>query len=161
MKQLKLSFKFEPELIDLQLTIIQDLTFHTTKLYNIANYDCITNGFKSYVDMEKYHKDNWHIEFLHSHNYQQCLKLIEQNWKNYFNAIADYKKKPSKYLGMPKPPRYKNLNDRKNEIIFTNLAVRFKNNTLMLSLSKAMQLKHGVKSLNFEVSDKLQSRVNF
>ena len=158
---MKLSFKFKPELTDLQSTIIQDLTFHTTKLYNIANYDCVINGFKSYIDMEKQHKTCWHNEYLNSHNNQQCLKLVEQNWKSYFNAIDDYKENPAKYLGMPRPPKYKNLNDRKNEIIYTNFGVRFKNNTLMLSLSKAMQSKHGVKSLNFEVPNELQSLVDF
>ena len=150
---MKLSFKFYPKLSDLQFNIINELSFHTTSLYNIANYDNINNKFNSYVNMNKLYKSNWHNEFLHSHNYQHCLKVLEQNWKGYFNAIKDFKKHPSKYNGCPKPPKYKNNNDKKNEIIFTNLAIRFKDNLLMLSLSKAMKSKYGVKSLNFEVSE--------
>jgi len=61
---------------------------------------------------------------------------------------------------MPMPPKYKNVENHKNHIIFTNLAVRFKNNILMLSLAKEVQTKFGVESLNFEVSDKLQTLMN-
>ena len=158
---LKLSLKFKPELSAQQISIIEDLSFHTTKLYNIANHDCHENGFKVYEDMEPLHKGNWHNEYLHSHTYQQCLKMVDQNWKSYFSAIKGYKKNPSKYLGMPKPPKYKNTKDRKNEVIFTNLAIRFEKDVMMLSLAKPMQEKYGVKSLNFEVSKKLQSRIDF
>lgn len=158
---MKLSFKLNPKLNNMQNNIIEELSFHTTKLYNIANYDNLNIGVKSYKEMNNYYNDNWHKDFLHSHNYQHCLKVLEKNWKSYFNALKDYKKNPKKYLGCPRQPKYKNLNDRKNEIIFTNLAIRFKDGLLMLSLSKTMQNEFGVKSLNFEVSDKLQSLIPF
>ena len=158
---MKLSFKFNLKLNKLQNDIINELSFHTTKLYNIANYDCLNFGVKKYTEMNDIYNHNWHKDFLHSHNYQHCLKVLEKNWKSYFNALKDYKKNPNKYLGCPRQPKYKNLNDKKNEVIFTNLAIRFKDNLLMLSLSKAMQKQFGVKSLNFEVSDKLQSQIAF
>jgi IS605 OrfB family transposase len=156
-KEMKLVFKYFPKLNDLQLNIIEGLSFHTTKLYNIANYDCRKNKFKSYVDMEKEYKANWHKDFLHSHTYQHCLKTLEQNWKSYFASIKDYKKNPSKYKGMPMPPRFKNTDTKKNEIVFTNLSIRVRENTVMLSLAKAVQQSFEVKSLNFEVPKKLQS----
>lgn len=158
---MKLAFKFKPKFNDLQSKIIEELSYHTTKLYNIANYDCIENGAKSYIKMNDLYNSNWHKDFLHSHNYQHCLRVLEQNWKSYFKASADYKKNPSKYSGMPRQPKYKNHNDRKNEIIFTSAGIRFKENTLMLSLSKAVKAEYGVKSLNFEVSEKLQSLLNW
>ena len=119
------------------------------------------NGFKSYVDIENMFKSNWHCDFLHSHTRQQAFKVLEQNWKSYFASIKDFKANPHKYNGLPKPPKFKNMENRKNEIIFTNLAIRFKENTLMLSLSKAIQEMFEVESLNFEVSNKLQSLINF
>ena len=158
---MKLAFKFKPKFNDLQSKIIEELSYHTTKLYNIANYDCLENGAKSYLKMNNLYNSNWHKDFLHSHNYQHCLRVLEQNWKSYFKAIADYKKNPSKYLGMPRQPKYKNHNDRKNEVIFTSAGIRFKENTLMLSLSKTVKVEYGVKSLNFEVSEKLQSLLNW
>lgn len=157
---MKLSFKFKPKLTELQLNIIEELSFHTTKLYNIVNYDCRENGFKSYIEAEKEYKDNWHNQFLHSHTYQQCLKVLEKNWKSYFASIKDYKKNPNKYKGEPKPPKFKNHTNKKNEVIFTEAGIRVKNNILMLSLSKAMQKKFQVKSLNFSI-DTEKLPVNF
>lgn len=157
---MKLSFKFKPEITKLQLNIIEELSFHATKLYNIVNYDCRENGFKSYIEAEKEYKENWHNQFLHSHTYQQCLKVLEKNWKSYFASIKDYKKNPNKYKGEPKPPKFKNHTNKKNEVIFTEAGIRVKNNILMLSLSKAMQEKFQVKSLNFSI-DTEKLPVNF
>lgn len=157
---MKLSFKFKPKLTELQLNIIEELSFHTTKLYNIVNYDCRENGLKSYIEAEKEYKENWHKQFLHSHTYQQCLKVLEKNWKSYFASIKDYKKNPNKYKGEPKSPKFKNHTNKKNEVIFTEAGIRVKNNILMLSLSKAMQEKFQVKSLNFSI-DTEKLPVNF
>ena len=43
-------------------------------------------------------------------------KFRLDNWKSYFSAIKDYKKNPSKYLGCPRPPKYKNNNDKKMKL---------------------------------------------
>lgn len=50
---------------------------------------------------------------------QQCLKLLDKNWKSFFQSIKDYKKNPNKYLGRPKLPKYKSKNGR-NILILTN-----------------------------------------
>ncbi|QVK19704.1 transposase (plasmid) [Mycoplasmatota bacterium] len=158
---MKLSFKFKPKFSSIQLQMMEELSFHTTKLYNIANYICREEQYKPYIQLEKDLKVNRHRDFLHSHTYQHCLKVLEKNWKSYFKSLADYKNHPHKYKGEPGRPKYKNLKDNKNEIIFTKLAIRFKNNQLMLSLSKTIQSNFKVNSLNFEVPDKLQSLVNW
>lgn len=160
-ENMKLSFKYKPKLNEKQLQIIEELSFHTTKLYNIVNYELREQGFKTYMDIEKEYKLNWHCDFLHSHTRQHCFKMIEQNWKSFFVSSKDYKVNPHKYKGVPNPPKFKNMEDKKNEIIFTNLAIRFKEGILKLSLSKAIQTMFEVESLNFEVSDKLQSLVNW
>lgn len=158
---MKLSFKFKPRINNKQLEIIEELSYHTTKLYNIINYDLRENGVKSYCDIEKRYKSNWHCDFLHSHTRQQMFKVLEQNWKSYFASIKDYKKNPSKYKGIPRPPKFKNVDRNKNEIIFTNLAIRYDKGLLKLSLSKAIKSLFNVESLNFEVSKKLQSIINW
>ena len=158
---MKLSFKFKPQINSKQLEIIEELSYHTTKLYNIINYDLRENGFKNYYDIEKSYKNNWHCDFLHSHTRQQMFKVLEQNWKSYFASIKDFGANPSKYKGCPKPPKFKNTERNKNEIIFTNLAIRYQDNILKLSLSKAIQNNFEVESLNFEVSNKLQSLINW
>lgn len=150
---MKVSFKYYAKLAQLQQEIIEELSYHTTKLYNIANYENRENGFKNYYETEKLYKQNYHAQFLHSHTYQWCLKMLEQDWKSYFASIKDYKKNPNKYLGLPKPPKFKNTNNKKNEIIFTKAGIRCKDSILKLSLSKAIQDKFQVQSLNFDMEN--------
>lgn len=150
---MKVSFKYYAKLAQLQQEIIEELSYHTTKLYNIANYENRENGFKNYYETEKLYKQNYHAQFLHSHTYQWCLKMLEQDWKSYFASIKDYKKNPNKYLGLPKPPKFKNTNNKKNEIIFTKTGIRYKDSILKLSLSKAIQDKFQVQSLNFDMKN--------
>ena len=148
-ENIKLSFKYYLKLNQSQQDIIEELSFHTTKLYNIINYDLRENEYKNYYAIEKEYKSNWHCGYLHSHTRQQCFKMIEQNWKSYFASIKDYNKKPSKYLGRPRPPKFKNHNNRKNETIFTKAGIRHQDDILKLSLSKEMKTKFEVQSLNF------------
>lgn len=44
---MKLSFKFKPNISHKQLKIIEELSYHTTKLYNIINYDLREKGVKN------------------------------------------------------------------------------------------------------------------
>ena len=83
---MKLSFKFNPKFNDLQNNIVNELSFHTTKLYNIANYDCINSKVLKYTEMNTKYSHNWHKDFLHSHNYQHCLKVLENYLKELING---------------------------------------------------------------------------
>jgi putative transposase len=147
----KLVLKFYPALNEKQMSIIEELSFHTTKLYNIANYECKEKEYKNYHSLEKELKSSWHKAYLHSHTYQHCLKIVEQDWKSYFACIKDYRKNPQKYKGVPQPPKYKHLEKRKNDIIFTNLAIRKRGASLLLSLSKKMQERFEVDCLKVEI----------
>ena len=85
---MKLVLKFYPRLDEKQMDIIEELSFHTTKLYNIANYECKEKEYKNYNTLEKELKSNWHKNYMHAHTYQQCLKMVEQDWKSYFGATC-------------------------------------------------------------------------
>lgn len=148
-----MTFKYYPKLTPLQQSIIEELSYHTTKLYNIVNYDNRENRFKNYIETERLYKQNYHTQFLHSHTYQWCLKILEQNWKSYFASIKDYGKNPNKYLGKPKPPKFKNNKNKKNEVIFTKAGIRYKDGILKLSLSKIMKDKFQIQSLNFDMKN--------
>ena len=50
---MKLSFKFKPQINSKQIEIIEELSYHTTKLYNIINYELRENGFKNYYEIEE------------------------------------------------------------------------------------------------------------
>jgi len=51
--------------------------------------------------------------------------LVAKNWKSYFSALKEYKINPSKFLGRPKPPKYK-PKDGESIIIFTSQNSRVK-----------------------------------
>src|SRR6056297_837707 len=159
---MKLSFKFKPDFSHKQLEIVKELSWHCSKLYNTVNYQIKNNEEVKpiYTKLENNFKDNWHTKYLHSHNRQQLLKQLAQDWKSFFNSIKDYKKSPKKYNGKPRPPKFKYLDRNPSEIIFTNLAVRVRKNSLLLSLSKEIKSEFQVDSLKFKLPSVVQSLIN-
>ena len=70
-----------------------------------------------------------------------------------------YEKDKTRLKGKPQLPRYKHEKDTK-EIVFTKYAIRINNNKIRLSLSKELQNKFQVESLNFLISNKLKRLVD-
>ena len=56
--------------------------------------------------MNKEFKTHENYKLTFSQPANCTLRLLDKNWKSYLNAIKDWKKNPSKYLGMPKLPKY-------------------------------------------------------
>ena len=56
---------------------------------------------------------------------QQILRLLEKNWKSFFESIKDWNGHPEKYLGRPKLPKYLDKNG-KYLLILTNQNCRIK-----------------------------------
>ena len=52
---MKLSFKYKPKMNNKTIVIIEELSFHTTKLYNSANYNCREDKFTNYVTVNYLH----------------------------------------------------------------------------------------------------------
>jgi len=159
---MKLAFIFKPNFNHKQLEIVKELSWHCSKLYNIVNYQIKNNEEIKpvYTRLENSFKENWHTEYLHSHNRQQLFKQLAQDWKSFFNSIKDYKNNPSKYQGKPKPPNFKYLDNNPSEIIFTNLATRIRNGNLLLSLSKEIKNQYQVDSLKFQLPPVIESLIN-
>jgi len=161
-KKMKLAFKFKANFSHIQLKIVKELSWHCSKLYNIVNYE-IKNKKEVkpvYTELENNFKDNWHTDYLHSHNRQQLFKQLAQDWKSYFNSIEDYNNNPSKYQGQPGPPKFKYVNSNPSEIIFTNLATRIREGNLLLSLSKEIKNLYQVDSLKFQLPPVIESLIN-
>ena len=91
--------------------IIDRQCFSSKNLYNEANYvlrqEFINNGrYIDYRTMNKNFKthDNYKATFSQPAN---CtLRLLDKNWKSFFRGIKEWKKNPSKFLGMPRLPKY-------------------------------------------------------
>jgi putative transposase len=50
---------------------------------------------------------------------QQVLRLLDQNWQNYFAACAAYQEDPSKFRKPPKMPHYKHKTDGRSVLVYT------------------------------------------
>ncbi len=97
--------------------LIDLYSFKSKNLYNYANYlirqEFINNGkWIKYNQLFSLCKDSEPYKDLGSNVGQQTLKLLDKNWKSFFVAIKDWSKNPTKYLGRPKLPKYKNKDGR-------------------------------------------------
>lgn len=97
--------------------LIDDLCFKSKNLYNYANYlirqEFInSNRWIQYNELFKLCKDSESYKEIGSNVGQQTLKILDKNWKSFFVAIKDWNKNPSKYLGRPKLPKYKDKDGR-------------------------------------------------
>lgn len=91
--------------------IIDEQCFHSKNLYNEANFvirqEFIKNSnYINYYDMNREFKTHENYKRTFSQPANCTLRVLDKNWKSYFKAIKDWKKNPSKYLGMPKLPKY-------------------------------------------------------
>ena len=108
--------------------LLNEFCYKSKNLYNYANFlirqEFINNGnWIRYNDLDKTLKqegNNFDYKNMPLASCsQQCLKLLDNNWKSFFQSIKDYNQNPSKYLGRPKLPKYKRKNG-KNVLILTN-----------------------------------------
>lgn len=115
--------------------MLDEYCFKSKNLYNYANYiirqEFVNNGnWIRYNELDKVLK-NKENDFDYRNmplgsSAQQCLKLLDKNWKSFFASIKDYNNNPSKYLGRPKLPKYRPKNGR-NILILTNQNCKIKN----------------------------------
>ena len=82
-KIIKLSQKVYISLNHRQKKVIDELIWHTTKLYNISNFNMRESNYISYAENDKIAKVNWHAEYLHAHNRQQLLLCIFESSRIY------------------------------------------------------------------------------
>lgn len=110
---------------------IDEYCFKSKNLYNKANYVLRhllfdNKNLYSYYEMNRMFKEWDEYKSMMAQSSQQTLKLLEKNWKSYFEAIKIYKKNPDKFTGRPKLPKYK---DKDGRFIakFTNQNCKLKN----------------------------------
>ena len=119
-------------------TMFCEYTHLAKNLYNHANY-LVRNEFAEtgkwlrYQDLDKILKED--LDFPDYRNMpasqsaQQVLRLLETDWKSFFNSIKDWSKNKDKYSGKPKLPKYK-PKDGKMVLSLTNQQVKVKGDLL-------------------------------
>lgn len=119
-------------------SLIDVFCLKAKNLYNHANYIvriefCSSNKWVRYRELDALLKaDEEYPDYRDiptAQSAQQTLRLLDKNWKSFFEAIKDRAKHKDKYLGRPKLPNYKRKNSRAI-LILTSQEARLKGNTI-------------------------------
>ncbi len=107
---------------------IDNLCFLSKNLYNHANY-LIRQSFifdRVYLGFNKiYHlvKNTTDYQALPRKVSQQVLRILDKNWKSFFEANKAYIECPHKFTARPKLPKYKHKTQGRNLLIYTIQAI--------------------------------------
>jgi len=101
--------------------------------------------FLSYYDLDKLLKNltelNFYKQMCKAQVAQQCLRQLNSNYTSYFKTLKDFKRNPSKYKGMPKPPKYKT---KQNGITFTYQTIKIKERFIVINKEHKVHIPNGV-----------------
>ena len=152
---MKLTFAFDMKLNETQEKIVREIKWHVSKVYNTLNYS-IREG-KSGIDFKertneemykiyrKYRENNWHSKYLHSHTLEQIILNCMRDHKSYLAIKKLYEEGDKRIKEEPQEPGYKH---GEVQITFTKQGIRRDGRKIKISISKKMQEKFKVKSLN-------------
>ncbi|GHO97264.1 hypothetical protein KSF_073120 [Reticulibacter mediterranei] len=109
---------------DPRFAVIDEAAFKSKNLYNAALYlirqTYIFEGkYLNYNEVQRRMKAHEAYKALPAKVSQQILMQLDRNWKSFFEALKAYNEDPSKFLGRPKLPRYKDKMDGRNILIYT------------------------------------------
>ncbi len=113
---------------DARYAVIDVAAFASKNLYNAANYlvrqSFIHQGvYLSYPEVSHQMKTHEAYRVLPTKVSQQVMKLLDRNWKSYFKAVQVYRLDPSKFLGHPTLPQYKDKQKGRNILVYSNQAI--------------------------------------
>ncbi|MGB3510566.1 MAG: transposase [Microcoleaceae cyanobacterium] len=107
---------------------IDHKAFLSKNLFNLANY-YYRQYFFSYQKKlnftELYHQVSKTDDYkaLPTKVSKQIIRRLDSAWKSYFSALKEWKKKPNKFLGKPKIPKYKQKTKGRNLLPYPNESI--------------------------------------
>lgn len=109
---------------------VDAMAFKSKNLYNATLYAVRQHFFKAekfinYYSLQSIFQNSQQYDYYVSPAKvsQQTMKMVNQNFKSFFEALKSYKKDPSKFTGRPKLPKYLNKDNGRYLLAFTNQAV--------------------------------------
>jgi putative transposase len=113
---------------DTRYVPIDAAAYASKNLYNAALYEIrqsfIKDGnYLNYGEMDKRMQSHEAYKALPSKVAQQVLRLLEKNWKSFFEAVKAYKETPSKFKARPRLPTYKHKTQGRTVLVYTMQAV--------------------------------------
>src|SRR5260221_5368762 len=109
---------------DPRFAAIDRAAFASKNLYYAANYELrqafIFQGASlSSPEMQQRMKDHEAYKALPAKVAQQVLRVLDQNWQSCFAALEAWREDPSKFMGRPRLPRYKDKQQGRNLLVYT------------------------------------------
>jgi len=139
---------------DARFALIDHAAFASKNLYNAALYEIrqhfiFAGKYLSYKQMDKIMQKHEAYRALPCKVSQQVLKLLDKNWKSFFAALEAYNEDPSKFLGRPKLPGYKDKTKGRNILVYTVQALS--RPALKQGIMKPSQLEIEIRTRNTHV----------
>jgi putative transposase len=112
------------ERADPRFQALDRAAFASKNLYNAANYELrqafiFQDVYLSYPQMHQRMKDHGAYQALPAKVAQQVLRVLDKNWQSFFAALQAWRDDPSKFLGQPRLPRYKDKQQGRNLLVYT------------------------------------------
>jgi putative transposase len=131
---------------------IDAAAFASKNLYNAALYEIrqafiFNQTYLNYSQMDKRMQSHEAYQALPSKVAQQVLRLLEKNWKSFFEALAEWKEHPEKFKARPRLPGYLDKTAGRNVLIYTMQAVSRSKRTLGRRIIQPSGLSIQVKTL--------------
>lgn len=113
---------------DSRFAAIDAAAFASKNLYNAANYvvrqSFIHTGvYLNYHEMDRHMQGHEAYQALPAKVAQWVLRILDKNWQSFFEALAAWQADPSKFLGRPRLPGYKDKQKGRNLLVYTNQAL--------------------------------------
>lgn len=131
---------------------IDAAAFASKNLYNAALYEIrqafiFNQTYLNYSQMDKRMQSHEAYQAIPSKVAQQVLRLLEKNWKSFFEALAQWKEHPEKFKARPRLPGYLDKTAGRNVLIYTMQAVSRSKRTLGRHIIQPSGLSIQVKTL--------------
>jgi putative transposase len=116
---------------DPRYALIDEAAFKSKNLYNAALYEIrqsfIREGkYLNYNEVQRRMQSHEAYKALPAKVSQQILMVLDRNWKSFFEVLEAYNEDPSKFLGRPKLPKYKDKTEGRNILVYTIQAINKK-----------------------------------
>ena len=140
--------------IDSRSALIGRAAFASKNLYNATLYEIrqhyiFVGKYLNYHQIDKIMQKHEIYRMLPAKVSQQVLMKLHDNWKSYFEAKQAYEEDPSKFLGRPKIPGYKNKKEGRNILVYTIQAISKK--SLRNGIIKPSQLGIEIRTRDMHV----------
>lgn len=143
---MKLTFTCVLEIDPIYHSVLEDISLHSSKFYNMTLYEHLQNNYLSMTAYYNLFKEHFRCGYLQAHTYCYAIKQAIKDMKSYHALKKKYDTHP-KGRQKPSRPRYKH-NNRLLQATFLKTAVRIKNGHILLSLGKKMKAEKQIKAID-------------